>query len=426
MATKYKPNYNVRSANLPVDTEIEAAIVTSIVYNAITGQFEPTSVNSTTVSNYQGQYLNSDNSVTRVAADGASQYVGAWTLTRPLGIVRLLTVLASNVASGLGGTFTFEFSEDGITAKISETRAITDFATVRDFDLLNAGKYYRIKFTPSRALTGAEFVDITTTLRLQDDGNFVRLADQELEQDNAAFGSTFSFGKAFDPFTRKSTNLRPQAVSFIPTPAPTTLEPSGVYLSDAIDTLGFSSVRLFVATTVLSLVAGVRLEWSDTPNFAVLRGADPFSFDAASLAAGFDTFSDVKKLRYLRVRYTNGVVGQSAPMFLSLELNSAPFLDEFRQIPLNTGRTGQQDLSLTATALGLSSSPRRALRLKNLTSSARPGFYGFQVAGLTVNNADELAVGESVEFDLDETQLIYVITTSTGGSGVRFSWCELD
>lgn len=147
--------------------------------------------------------------VTSANASPGSPWVGAWTLTRDVGIVRLLTVVASNVLSGLGGTFTFEFSEDGATATISEVRPIGDFATVRDFDLINAGAYYRVKFEPSRALAGGESVFVTTTQRRQNDGAFVRLAGQQIEEANAALPQTFAFAKAFDADTGKSVNIRP-------------------------------------------------------------------------------------------------------------------------------------------------------------------------------------------------------------------------
>src|SRR5712691_455997 len=42
---------------------------------------------------------------TTTYTNSVTQYVGTFTRTRSLGIVRQLTVLASDVASGLGGTF---------------------------------------------------------------------------------------------------------------------------------------------------------------------------------------------------------------------------------------------------------------------------------------------------------------------------------
>lgn len=149
--------------------------------------------------------------VSSAEASPGSPWIGSWTSTRDLGIVRLLTVLASSSAA-VGGTFTFEFSETGAevglgTAPISETRPIGDFDTVRDFDLINAGAYYRVAFEPATAL-GAELVFVTTTLRRQNDGAFVRLANQEIEEANAAMGQTFVYPKAFLASTGKSINIR--------------------------------------------------------------------------------------------------------------------------------------------------------------------------------------------------------------------------
>lgn len=124
----------------------------------------------------QPQILDASNSATRTAANGATQWSGAYSLTRPLGVVRGTTVIASNVASGLGGTFEFIFSEDGIVPNgIDETRTILSFSSVRDFDLKNFGKYFLAKFTPSRALVGSEAVFIATQFDTQYSGPFVRL-----------------------------------------------------------------------------------------------------------------------------------------------------------------------------------------------------------------------------------------------------------
>lgn len=137
----------------------------------------------------QAQTLDSGNSVTVSSADAApgSPWVGAWINTRLNYFVRQLTVLASNVASGLGGTFTFEYGEgtpSSPTVTVSESRVIGSFSTVRDFDLINAGAIFRVKFEPSRVMTGGESVFITTTQRRIYDGQFVRLLNQSLEETN--------------------------------------------------------------------------------------------------------------------------------------------------------------------------------------------------------------------------------------------------
>jgi hypothetical protein len=146
-----------------------------------------------------GQIADDGNSmvVTSASASPGNPWVGAWYETRSAGIVRQLTTLVSAVASGLGGTFTFEYGNDGLTAIISEALTIDDFATVRDFDLVNAGNYYRVKFAPDRVLVGSESVIITTIQRTQYDGPFVRLGNQEIEVQNAAMPQTFAYLKGF-------------------------------------------------------------------------------------------------------------------------------------------------------------------------------------------------------------------------------------
>ncbi len=368
--------------------------------------------------------LDANNTTIRTVTHGATQFVGPWTATRSINTQRCLTVLASTVSSGLGGTFVFEFSEDGVTATISETRTIGDFATVRDFDLFNAGAYYRVKFTPSRALVGSEMVFITTFLVMQFAGPFVRLADQELEQDNAAMAVEFAFLKAFDPFTRKSVNLRPTVVGHVPTPAVSTLGIGGTYLSDAIDTQGFSSVKLLVVTNVASAALGIKFEWSDTSTFVATRAIDSYSFSSGDASAGFGTFDTSVKPRYLRIRYTNGAVGQGS-FYLSLLFNSYPFLPTVELKSSAAGNTGQQDVSTAASTIAVPALVgRKSMLLRNLAGSARPLYYGF-TAGLTAANGDELPAGASVDLDIDESVQVYVVCTSTAGAGVRASFTEL-
>lgn len=155
------------------------------------------------------QIEDTGNSALRTVADGAATFTGAWALTLPVGVVRQTTVVASNVPLTLGGTFTFEYSDDGIVNNgISEVRPIQNFSSVRDFDLMNFGKYYRVIFTPSRALVGAEIVSIKTIQHTQFGGAFVRLAQQQIEETNAAMPQTFAFIKAFNEVTGKSQNIR--------------------------------------------------------------------------------------------------------------------------------------------------------------------------------------------------------------------------
>lgn len=266
-----------------------------------------------------GQQLDSENSATRTAADGATQFVGAWKVTREAGFVRQLTVLVSNVSSGLGGTFVFEYGEDGSAATISESREIEDFATVRDFDLLNAGAYYRVKFTPSRVLVGSEFVVITTTQRRSLDGAFVRLANQEIEEANAALPQTFAYLKAFNESTGKSVNIRPTSsgdlrVGYEGEIDPIHLiPPPGIVLPSGLNSLIglWVEAKNFGGITISTKTSGGVIEghvdWSDddTPDTGIPAYPGPKAINHtvnSGLFTGGAAFSLPREGKYYRIR----------------------------------------------------------------------------------------------------------------------------
>ena len=271
----------------------------------------------------QPQSIDTGNTKTVLAADASpgSPWVGTWTRTRSLGVVRQLVVLASTRT--VGGTFTFEFGENGTTAVISEARVITDFTTVRDFDLINAGEFFRVKYEPATALS-SHSVFVTTTNRRQNDGAFVRLANQEIEEANSAMGQTFAYQKAFDPSTGKSVNIRPGATvtgnsSSTPLTGGAAFNASGSYFSlDNISSVAVSvttdvSGTLFVDNAMDS--AGASL--LRTSSFAV-TGGTPFFIGLSALA------------RFMRIRYVNGVTAQ-ASFLLQTNTKTTPLSATFQR-----------------------------------------------------------------------------------------------
>lgn len=188
---------------------------TGIPANAIITQFiSPSSVvfhTPPTTTYPHGQPATATGSITATLQEG---FAGAYTLTREPGAVRQLVVVALVTGDGtahpsdLGGTFAFQYSEDGSSASITEVRAIANFDSVRDFDLINAGAYFRVMFAPSRDVTANETITLATTLRYDFDGQFVRLANQQIEETNAAMPQTFSYLKAFVKESATSINVR--------------------------------------------------------------------------------------------------------------------------------------------------------------------------------------------------------------------------
>ena len=207
------------------------------------------------------------------------------------------------------------------------------------------------------------------------------------------------------------------------TPALDPLDADEPYISEAIDVASYPTARLLMKADVASATDGVTLQWSDTADFAVVRSSRSLTFRAGDVAFGH--IIDIRaRAKWFRILWLNGTVAQAA-FFMSLYLDPTPIADRVTLVPSSNGQTDQLDVSLTAQQVAPGAlSGRVAIRLKNLSSSARSLFYGFSL-GLTVSNGDELAAGEAVELDCDEFMTVYVITTSTGGTGVRCAWTEL-
>ncbi len=206
-------------------------------------------------------------------------------------------------------------------------------------------------------------------------------------------------------------------------PAPSLLGASGVYTSDWFDCEAFPTVRLLIASDQISAEGGIKLQWSDTPTGVVVQTTESRSFRFGHIGLGRLLLSSTRA-RYLRLIYTNGLTSQGR-FFLNCRLNPAPLTDLIRIESTSQGQTGQQDVTLTATTIATAAlAGRRSFRLKNLIGSARAGFYGFS-SGMTVLSGDELAVGEAVELDIDESVAVYVMTTSVAGAGVRFAFTEI-
>ena len=216
-----------------------------------------------------GQKFDSGNSkdITSADASPGSPWVGSWFQTRDKSFIRQLTLLASNVSSGLGGTFTFEYSEtgtepSGTLAPIFRSLEIDDFSIPKPFDLLNVGGYYRVRFEPDRVMTPGEIVSLTTTQRRQNDGKFAVAADDSLEEKNSLLDSIFSYGKAFDQVSGKAINLRPFNEIHTVTQCPTSLTANEDFEGETwIDSIQSGHYLYLIAST--SQFTTVEILWSD-------------------------------------------------------------------------------------------------------------------------------------------------------------------
>lgn len=287
----------------------------------------------------QGQTLGTNTTKTVTSADASpgSPWISDWDETRDLDFVRLLTVLAATDTT-IAGTFTFEFSEvntaSGIgdaTTAISETRPISSFSSVRDFDLVNAGKYYRVAFEPDSAL-GSELVFITTTLRKQDDGAFVRLADQQIEKQNAAMGQTFAYLKGFG-FDGISSDFPLTDID----PNNSTSDTLGIgatFTGTYTSTKGFAGTSIFIKADVDSGSSGVKI-YHSTDGVTDDREITLF-YDASASPEGI-IYLIPASTEYFRIEYTNNGTDAQSEFIISVKHATTPY--QAPALPLNIPAT---------------------------------------------------------------------------------------
>lgn len=209
--------------------------------------------------------------------------------------------------------------------------------------------------------------------------------------------------------------------TFNPVPAP--LGINAIWTSEVIDVRSYPSATVVITADQVSKDGGVKFQWSDTPNFATIRFQEIATFLTGNIASGYST--ELKnKGSYFRLSFENNSANAQTAFYVGLILVSAPAFKDVALISATGGSTGQLDVALTVQQVPLTFPGRTSVRLKNLSSSARPLFYGFSL-GLTIGNGDELAVGEAIELDLSTVGALYVICASIGGAGVRCSWTEI-
>lgn len=327
------------------------------------------------------------------------------------------------------GTVIFEFSNDGgATVDTLVPTLVLDPGYFIPYPLITVATHYRIRYlNDGGAFLGYAYTArnltvfrLTTLLHHQATKELARTLAQEIRVDQPAT-LVRAVGTGLNPASQFVNAV--QAGTYPLTPATSNLGVSGVYTSNVIDIDLYPSLLLLVGADQASAADGVLLEFSDTLAFTTVRSTMRRTFRTGNITEGLMIPSRARA-RYLRIKYTNGLTAQGR-FYLDLHLNPMPLPVEIDLIPTTKAQTGQQDVTLTASQVATGAlTGRKTLRLKNLSGSARSLYYGF-TAGVTTGNGDELAAGEPVDLDIDEFVTVYVLTTSTGGAGVRCAWTEI-
>lgn len=250
----------------------------------------------------------------------------------------------------------------------------------------------------------------------------------------------------------------------------------GVYLSAWIDTDGWATAELLIATDQPSVTNGIEIEFTDDVQGAqTVRASRFLTFAAADVAIGAAVFRFPTELDGLRIRYTNDVT-PSTFFFLNLNLRTAAISPQSsfeatvgetnialmsRSLILarNAGGTygnvergtaggldvgivqhevdtpikalvsmqvAQQLLDLAGTPEQIATpalANRRTISIKNNPSNgANDVIYVGHSGAVSSNTGFPLSRGDSVEIEVDDTVVIYAVGTA---NNIRVAWMEV-
>ncbi|HEX9831665.1 MAG TPA: hypothetical protein VGA66_01035, partial [Mycobacterium sp.] len=99
----------------------------------------------------------------------------------------------------------------------------------------------------------------------------------------------------------------------------TPLGAGGVFTSAFLDTDGWASAELFIATDQVSGSDGIEIEFTDDTAVGTVRGTRVYTFSADDVTIGFAVVRFPTELDGLRIRYTNGGTPQGS-FFLACTL----------------------------------------------------------------------------------------------------------
>lgn len=217
------------------------------------------------------------------------------------------------------GTLEMEFSHDGVSVHRNIPITVSDVSDTNPRTLGTVARYFRVRYT-----NGA--VDQTSfslqTMHHSSEVSLVSRLDQVLDgtEDVSNVRSIPSGQQPDGDFV----NARADGTAFTDT---TPLGAAGTFQSDWLDTDGFVSVELFIATDELSAVNGIMVEFTDDvqAGLPTVRASESYTFAQRDIDRGYLSISFPTRLDGFRVTYTNGASPQGS-FFIQTDLrtNSSP------------------------------------------------------------------------------------------------------
>lgn len=373
MPSKIKPRYNARSNPLPVDTEVEAVIVTPYVLNPTTGEFEAQGLNTVTPTS-----VDLNNSSTAPIAAGGN-FTG--TSTDVSNYVQISIALWATPSTAKGSLY-IEFSKDNVNWDISVPFFIRNPTFIIPIPLIHVNRYFRLRYlndggvsaiaalglietagTPA-TLTAVRF---TTTLFTIATKELVRTLDQTIQgSDPVNLSRSVLMGKQPDGDYANT----PANGSISGNTTTTNLNANQTFTGTPQDTTGYVGGMCMFYSSHVGGSDGIEIQFSETTDFTLIHRRVTATYDLVT--EGVPIFFPVMQGEYMRVRYVNG--GTATTTFL---IRTEFFIDA-AQVPLGALTAN------TITDRSLSAMSRGVIVAKN-TLGAYGNILRGVLGGLSVN-----------------------------------------
>jgi len=244
-------------------------------------------------------------------------FTGGWVdITLWNGVSIFLYGTSVGIASG---TLQMQFSQDGVTVQRETIINIEDISTANPRTVAPISKYFRIVYT-NGGVAQTTF-NVQTILHATQMDLISRINADLVGNEDVVTVRAVNTGRQPDG---DFVNQRADGTAFV---SVVPLGVGGVYDSGWVDTDGFVSVELFIATDHVSSPQGIQILFTDdVQGSATVRAIETYTYSQDEVDRGFLSINFGTRLDGFRVIYTNNSVAQTS-FFLQCDLrtNTIPF-----------------------------------------------------------------------------------------------------
>ena len=309
LQTKYSNGQDLGLAQAAGDT-INANTAVQIVKAILTGTDPNNSYNNGVVSGIS----NANSSIVNLGI--SESFTGVW---KPLSGFHGITVLVDGTSAGTSdGTLYMEFSHDGITTHRSISVPVGDVTSASPRTLGTVGGCFRVRYV--NGTTAMTSFDLQTMFHTVQPTLISRLSSQ-LNGDEDVTNV-----RAVITSQQPNGDFRYEPHNGVALSTTANLAGDASYQSAWIDTDGYNSIELFIASDQISSDRGIQVEFTDNlSGTPTIRENIHYTFTDKDVIRGFlDIFLPPRMVGF-RIEYENGSTPQTSFLLqCDLKINGNP------------------------------------------------------------------------------------------------------